>query len=101
MPRRSTLAVPLVAAAAAWLLYLVPGVVGWFGVFIDELYYVSCANRPAWGYVDHPPLAPFLLRGSLAIFGDSLLALRVPAATFGALVVFGTTVATALWSTRA
>jgi hypothetical protein len=90
MPRRSTLAVPLVAAAAAWLLYLVPGVVGWFGVFIDELYYVSCANRLAWGYVDHPPLAPFLLRGSLAIFGDSLLALRVPAATFGALVVFGT-----------
>jgi len=81
--------VPVIAAVIAWLLYLIPGVVGWFGVFIDELYYVSCANRLAWGYVDHPPLAPFLLRLSLALFGDSLLALRVPAATLGALVVFG------------
>ena len=61
---------------------------GAYGVFIDELYYVSCAKRLAWGYVDHPPLAPFLLRGALAIFGDSIVALRVPAATCGALVVF-------------
>ncbi len=65
-----------------------PGVVGAYGVFIDELYYVSCARRLAWGYVDHPPLAPFVLRGALAVFGDSIAALRVPAATCGALVVF-------------
>lgn len=76
------------AASLAWVLYLVPGVFGAYGVFIDELYYVSCAKRLAWGYVDHPPLAPFLLRGALAVFGDSIAALRVPAATFGALVVF-------------
>jgi hypothetical protein len=82
--------IPVAAAVTAFLLYLVPGVVGWFGVFIDELYYVSCANRLAWGYVDHPPFAPFLLRVSLAIFGDTLLALRAPAAALGALVVFGT-----------
>lgn len=87
---RPSLTVPLAAAAVAWLLYLVPGVTGEFGVFIDELYYVSCAKRLAWGYVDHPPLAPVLLRGALAVFGDSIFALRVPAATIGALVVFGT-----------
>ncbi len=58
--------------ALAWVLYFVPGVVGAYGIFIDELYYVSCAKRLAWGYVDHPPLAPFLLRGALAIFGDSI-----------------------------
>jgi hypothetical protein len=80
--------IPLLFAGLAWLLYFVPGVVGAYGVFIDELYYVSCAKRLAWGYVDHPPLAPFILRGALAIFGDSIVALRVPAATCGALVVF-------------
>ena len=90
MTDRSRVVIPLAAAAIAWLLYFVPGVAGWFGVFIDELYYVSCANRLAWGYVDHPPLAPLLLRVSLQAFGDGIIALRVPAATIGALVVFGT-----------
>jgi hypothetical protein len=79
--------IPLVVAAGAWLLYLVPGVAGDFGVFIDELYYVSCAKRLAWGYVDHPPLSIAVLRGALTVFGDSIYALRVPAATIGALVV--------------
>lgn len=82
------LTTPLLCAGLAWLLYLLPGVAGAYGVFIDELYYVSCAKRLAWGYVDHPPLAPFVLRGALAIFGDSIVALRVPAATCGALVVW-------------
>ena len=27
------------------------------GIFRDELYYIACANRLAWGYVDHPPLS--------------------------------------------
>lgn len=81
--------VPLACAAVAWLLFLLPGVAGAYGIFIDELYYVSCAKRLAWGYVDHPPLAPFLLRGALALLGDSIYALRVPAATLGALAVYG------------
>ena len=80
--------VPLIFAGLAWALYFAPGVLGAYGIFIDELYYVSCAKRLAWGYVDHPPLAPFVLRGALAIFGDSIVALRAPAATLGALVVF-------------
>ena len=79
--RSHRLRVPLIFAGLAWVLYFVPGVFGAYGIFIDELYYVSCAKRLAWGYVDHPPLAPFLLRGALAIFGDSIVALRVPAAT--------------------
>ncbi len=32
-----------------------------YGYFIDEFYYIACANNPAFGYVDHPPLAPFVL----------------------------------------
>ena len=58
------------------------------GVFRDELYYVACANRPAWGYVDHPPLSIALLAGVRALFGESLLAMRAPAALAAALTVF-------------
>jgi hypothetical protein len=32
-----------------------------YSYFIDEFYYVVCAKRLAFGYVDHPPLAPVLL----------------------------------------
>lgn len=47
-----------------------------YGYFIDELYYIACANRPAFGYVDHPPVAPFLLTVFKSVFGDSIYALR-------------------------
>lgn len=55
-----------------------------YGYFIDELYYIACAKRLAFGYVDHPPLSPLLLRLMLATVGDSLLAIRVLPALAGA-----------------
>lgn len=81
--------VPAGFAFVAFLLFLIPGLLGTYGPFIDELYYVSCAERPAWGYVDHPPLSPALLWVSRAVLGDGLIALRLPAALLGALVVLG------------
>jgi len=50
-----------------------------YGYFIDEFYYIACAKRLAFGYVDHPPLAPLVLAATRSVFGDSLLALRLPA----------------------
>jgi hypothetical protein len=47
-----------------------------YGYFIDEFYYIACAKRLAFGYVDHPPLAPALLAGVRAVFGESLPAIR-------------------------
>ncbi len=47
-----------------------------YGYFRDELYYLSCADRLSWGYVDHPPFSVFVLRVCVAIFGDSLGAFR-------------------------
>jgi uncharacterized membrane protein len=59
-----------------------------YGIFRDELYYWDCANHLAWGYVDHPPLSIAILAGWKAIFGDSLLSMRVlPALAGGALVL--------------
>jgi len=48
-----------------------------YGIFRDELYYLSCARRLAWGYVDHPPLVALLTAGWTRLFGDSLFALRL------------------------
>ena len=31
-----------------------------FGFYRDELYFIDCARHLAWGYVDQPPLAPFV-----------------------------------------
>jgi len=51
-----------------------------YGIFRDELYYLACARRLAWGYVDHPPFIAALIRLWTALAGDSLFALRVPPA---------------------
>ncbi|HEY1485713.1 MAG TPA: glycosyltransferase family 39 protein [Micromonosporaceae bacterium] len=50
-----------------------------YGYHRDELYFRMLGAHPAWSYVDEPPLTPMLVRGSTAIFGDSLWALRLPA----------------------
>jgi 4-amino-4-deoxy-L-arabinose transferase-like glycosyltransferase len=48
-----------------------------YGYFRDELYYAACGEHLAWGYVDHAPLIAFVSAFTRAIFGDSLLALRL------------------------
>jgi hypothetical protein len=48
-----------------------------YSYFIDEFYYFACAGRLAFGYVDHPPLAPLVLAATRSILGDSLLAIRI------------------------
>ncbi len=47
-----------------------------YGYFRDEFDYLSCGNHLAWGYVDQPPLLPFLVRVSRTILGDSLRSIR-------------------------
>jgi hypothetical protein len=60
---------------------------GGYGYLWDEFYFIACAKRLAFGYVDHPPLSLFLLRLVLLTLGDSLLALRVLPALAGSLTV--------------
>ena len=72
------------------LLYLVLllVVVQRYGYFRDELYYMACSDHPAFGYVDHPPLAMLLLKLVRMTLGGSLLALRLLPALSGAAFVF-------------
>jgi hypothetical protein len=59
-----------------------------YGLFIDEFYYLACANHPAFGYVDHPPLAPFFLMLIKFFFGSSIYAIRFFPAAAGAATVY-------------
>lgn len=51
--------------------------------FRDEYYYLACARRLAWGYVDHPPLSIAVLAATRAALGDGLVAIRLPAILAG------------------
>ncbi len=84
---RST-AVLAVMAAGFFLFLLLPSLSPHYGFYSDELYYLVCAERLAFGYVDHPPFFPFVLRLHRELFGDSLVALRVLPAVAGALTAF-------------
>ncbi len=59
-----------------------------YGYFRDEFDYISCGNHLQWGYVDQPPLIPFLIRVCRAVLGDSLRSIRfIPALASSLLVV--------------
>ncbi len=59
-----------------------------YGYFRDEFDYMSCGDHLSWGYVDQPPLIPFLTHVSRAVLGDSLRAIRfIPALASSLLVV--------------
>jgi hypothetical protein len=59
-----------------------------YGYFRDEFDYIACGRHLAWGYVDQPPLVPFLTRISMGVLGDSLRSIRcVPALVSSATVI--------------
>jgi 4-amino-4-deoxy-L-arabinose transferase-like glycosyltransferase len=80
----------LLAALAAAMLALQLAVIGEYGWFRDELYYLASTDHLGWGYVDHPPLSIALLAVVRALFGDSLVAVRIVPALAGAATVLVT-----------
>ena len=59
-----------------------------YGYFRDEFDYIACGNHLAWGYVDQPPLIPFLIHVCRAVLGDSLRSIRfIPALASSLLIV--------------
>jgi hypothetical protein len=60
-----------------------------YGYFGDEFYAIAASKHLAFGYVDLPPLTPFLIAISRALFGESLLAYHIfPALAGSATLVF-------------
>jgi len=72
---RSSVVVGAVAVAAQAAI-VVP-FLGRYGWDRDELYFLSAARRLTWGYVDFPPLTAWIGWLVHALFGDSLVALRL------------------------
>jgi hypothetical protein len=77
----------LVAGIALARLALTVALHDRYGYFRDELYYIACSDHLAWGYVDHPPLSIAILAVVRRLLGDSLHAIRFPAALAGSLIV--------------
>jgi hypothetical protein len=74
---------------------------GGYGIFRDELYFIVCGDRAAWGYVDQPPLIPLLASWSHALFGNFLVGFRlVPAVALSATVALSAEFARALGGGR-
>lgn len=80
---KTTLPILVIAGLYLLLQVVVNGILGGYGVFRDELYYLANAEHLAFGYVDHPPLAPLLLSAVSATLGESTVALRLLPALAG------------------
>jgi hypothetical protein len=77
-----------VGAAMVALAVVLTATSGRYGYARDELYFRML--RPAWGYLDQPPLAPWLVRTLATTVADTPWAVRIPAtlaATASVLVV--------------
>ena len=83
--RRLDTAILLAIAAAMAILHIATN--GRYGFHRDELQVLSDAMHPAWGYVAVPPLTPFLERIGMALFGLSLVGLRIFAVLAQAAVI--------------
>lgn len=66
----------LIVAAITFLVHLL--CIRGYGYFRDELYYLACAARFDWGYVDHPPLSVAVLKLFTSVFGTDIWAVRLP-----------------------
>src|SRR5215468_4639655 len=85
---------PAVLAMAAALLVIHCIFNNRYDYFRDEFDYLACARHPAFGYVDQPPLVPWLTRLTLMTLGGSLRAIRFLPALAMSLTVILTAVIT-------
>jgi hypothetical protein len=84
---KGEIAIILALAFAALAFHLLVNAFGGYGIFRDEYYYIACSKRLAAGYVDHPPLAMFLMAAGRALFGATQFGIRVLPAVAHALAV--------------
>jgi hypothetical protein len=61
---------------------------GRYGFHRDELQFLSDARHLDWGFVAYPPFTPFVERIAMAIFGLSLIGLRLFSVIAQAIVIY-------------
>lgn len=87
MPLRQIVLLRIVFAVIKVGLQVVTNIVSQhvgYGIFRDEMYYLICGQRLAFGYVDHPPLVALQARLTQILFGyDQMWSLRLFAALAG------------------
>lgn len=96
--RRTAAGIALIAVAA---FALEMAVSARYGYVRDELYFLTAGKHLALGYVDQPAMTPLIARAETAIFGNTVVGLRVvPALGLAALVVITATIARLLGAGR-
>jgi hypothetical protein len=88
MPERLASGPTIVAAIAIVKFLLELRSAPHYGIFRDEMYYLACGQHLGWGYVDHPPLMPFVAWLVSHTLGTSLVAIRLLPALAGAALVW-------------
>ncbi|HLF28385.1 MAG TPA: glycosyltransferase family 39 protein [Anaerolineae bacterium] len=83
--RFTDLGVLILLALALFTLHLFTN--GQYGFHRDELEMIDNARHLDWGFVDYPPLTPFVTRMALELFGPSLVGLRLFAALAQSIVM--------------
>lgn len=73
--RRADTAVLLAVVASAAILHIATN--GRYGFHRDELQFLTDVRHLDWGFVAYPPFTPFVERLSMALFGLSLVGLRL------------------------
>ena len=58
-----------------------------FGLQRDEYLYLDEANHLAWGFLEVPPMIPFIAWISTGLFGNTLLAVKIFPALVGAITI--------------
>jgi len=71
---------PIPFAVCAVFFAILLSINGRYGFYHDELYFIDCAKHLDWGYVDHPPLVPWITWLAGKVFGYSSWGIRVPLA---------------------
>jgi hypothetical protein len=72
---------------ASFGIFMISSSIRTYGFFIDELYFMACAKRLAFGYIDQPPLSIALLHVVQNFFGHNIYAIRfLPAVSIAATV---------------
>ncbi|MEI6682274.1 MAG: glycosyltransferase family 39 protein [Bacteroidota bacterium] len=64
-------------SALLFVLFMISSMIRPYGYFCDELYFIACSKRLAFGYIDQPPLSILLLSAVQNLLGHTLFAVRI------------------------